>query len=44
VFFLSFTLVIVTHLFQAGGNNGEIRADRGTQRATSLGRRHAPVG
>jgi hypothetical protein len=44
VFFLSFTLVIVTHLFQAGGNNGEIRADRGTQRATYLGRRRAPVG
>jgi hypothetical protein len=44
VFFLSFTLVIVTHLFQAGGDNGEIRADRGTRRATSLGRGHAPVG
>jgi hypothetical protein len=44
VFFLSFTLVIVTHLFQAGGNNGEIWADRGTRRATSLGRGHASVG
>ena len=44
VFFLSFTLVIVIHLFQAGVNDGEIRADLGTQRTKSLGRRDAPVG
>jgi len=43
-FFLSFTLVIVIHLFQAGVNDGEIRADLGTQRTKSLGRRDAPVG
>jgi len=44
VFFLTFTVIVVTHLFQAGGNNGEIRSDLGTRRATSLGRRDATVG
>ena len=44
VFFLTFTVIVVTHLFQAGGNNGEIRSDLRTRRATSLGRRDATVG
>lgn len=44
VFFLAFTVVILTHLFQAGVNDGEIPADLGTRRAKSLGRRGASVG
>lgn len=44
VFFLSFTVVVITHLFQAGGNNGEIRPQVRTGRTTALGGRDAPVG
>jgi hypothetical protein len=43
VFFLSFTLVIITHLFQAGINDGETSADPATRRSASLKRRHASV-
>jgi hypothetical protein len=43
VFFLSFTLVIITHLFQAGINEGETSADPATRRSASLKRRHASV-
>jgi len=44
VFFLSFTVVIITHLFGAGLNDGGIGADPGIRRTTSLSRRDAPVG
>jgi hypothetical protein len=43
VFFLSFTLVIITHLFQAGIKDGETLADPGMRRSASLKRRHASV-
>jgi hypothetical protein len=43
VFFLSFTLVIITHLFQAGINDGETLADPGMRRSAALKRRHASV-
>jgi len=43
VFFLSFTLVIITHLFQAGVTEEETRSDLGTRGTTFLGRRDAPV-
>jgi hypothetical protein len=44
VFFLSFTLVIITHLFQAGVSEGHIPTSLGTQRTGFRGRSDAPVG
>jgi hypothetical protein len=43
VFFLSFTLVIITHLFQSGVTDEKTRTQVATPRTTLLGRRDVPV-